>query len=76
MDNNTKKRTMNSAIPNISVASVRKALAVMRELWDKNEPNNPIYLCSKVHEDMSLEEFSFKFILGHHVKRTSKDKKT
>ena len=66
------ERTMTSAISNMSVADVRKALANMRKDWAKHSCVQPFFTSAKLTEELSVSEFAFKFVMGHHHKRHSK----
>ncbi len=61
-----------SAINTMTVADVRKSLAIMRKEWAKHNCVNPFFPSKKITEDLTVSEFSFKFVMGHHAKRHSK----
>jgi len=67
-----RKRVMTSAIEGQSVAAVRKTLNEMRKIWSLHSDNDPVYLTQVLGNGMTVEEFCFKFVLGHHSKRASK----
>jgi hypothetical protein len=69
----TDDRKMTSAINNMSVADVRKALSNMRREWSKHSCVQPFYPSKMLTEDMTIAEFSFKFVMGHHAKRHAKN---
>jgi hypothetical protein len=70
------RRVITSAIRDMSVAEVRKALATMRKIWDDtltDENSRPMYIGDDTLIRMcSVQEFSYRFVLGHHEKRLSK----
>lgn len=70
MDEDDKKMT--SAIQNMTVADVRKSLAHMRKEWTKHSCVNPFFPSLHLSNDLTISEFSFKFVMGHHAKRHSK----
>lgn len=61
-----------SAIGEMTVPEVRKCLAHMRRKWAGHSciqpfmPSGPIVVDSM---KISMSEFSFRFIMGHHSKR-------
>lgn len=65
-------RKMTSAISDMSVADVRKALSNMRKEWQRHSYVNPFFPSKMLTEDMTISEFAFKFIMGHHAKRHAK----
>lgn len=67
-------RTMTSAITDMSVAEVRKALSHMRKEWGKHSCVMPFFPCQTLPhtEDLSISEFAFRFVMGHHHKRHQK----
>ena len=74
MEDDTDERIMTSAISHMSVAEVRKALSFMRKEWNKHSHVHPFYPCQILPEsdDLSISEFSFRFVMGHHHKRHHK----
>lgn len=58
-----------SAIPGMTVAEIRRALSCLRELWMNATPNNPLFICDKLHNNKSIAEFAKEFVFGHHLKR-------
>jgi hypothetical protein len=65
-------RQMTSAINNMSVADVRKALSNMRKEWTKHSVVHPFFPSYHVTEELTISEFAFKFVMGHHAKRHAK----
>jgi hypothetical protein len=72
---NTKKRVVTSAIQGMSVAEVRRGLDVMRRMWRERTPAEPFFLCDPLFNDMQVQEFTFRFVMGHHYKRHNKSRK-
>tara|TARA_Y100000389_G_scaffold198558_1_gene235295 strand:- start:1783 stop:2040 length:258 start_codon:yes stop_codon:yes gene_type:complete len=70
-----KRRNVTSAVPNMTVANVRKALAALRQDWKNQSWEAPFDPTTVVHEDMTYERFAYNFLLGHHMKRHQKSKK-
>jgi hypothetical protein len=72
------KRIITSTIHDVSVAEVRKCLALIRRRWDQRhiDPKAPpMYNCDPVGvQDLSVEDFALKFVVGHHARRTNKQK--
>ena len=66
------ERTMTSAIQSMSVADVRKSLACMRKEWSKHECVQPFFPSKKITEELTISNFAFKFVMGHHAKRHQK----
>jgi hypothetical protein len=61
-----------SAIPEMSVADIRKGLQRLRLAWDKRGPETPLFLSDPLIRGMSMEEFAMRLILGQHLKRHAK----
>lgn len=66
-------RRMTSAINDMSVAEVRKSLATMRREWSKHSCIQPFFPAYKLTDDLTVSEFAFKFVMGHHAKRHAKN---
>ncbi len=67
------ERTMTSAITDMSVAEVRKALSHMRRQWSQHSCVHPFFPCACLPgADMTVSEFAFRFVMGHHHKRHQK----
>ena len=66
------KRVMTSAIPDMSVADVRKALQKVRKSWQAHDAMNPMTTTVCVTGTMSAGQFCFLFVRGHHLKRHAK----
>jgi hypothetical protein len=58
-----------SAIADLPIAEIRRALSKLRESHLNSTPQNPLFLCDKLHGDRSIAEFSKEFVFGHHLKR-------
>ena len=56
----------------LPVAEIRKALSIIRSKWRGSGPLAPLWLGEKLWEDMSIEEFCFRFVLSQHMKRHDK----
>lgn len=65
-------RKMTSAISDMSVADVRKALSNIRKEWQRHSYVHPFFPSKKLTDDMTISEFAFKFVMGHHAKRHAK----
>jgi hypothetical protein len=61
-----------SAIPEMSVADIRKGLQRLRLAWEKRGPDTPLFLSDPLIRGMSMEEFAMRLILGQHLKRHAK----
>lgn len=59
-------------IEDMSVAEVRKALSQMRKEWNRHSVMKPFYPCKTLTSNLSISEFSFQFVMGHHHKRHQK----
>lgn len=67
------ERVVTSAITNMSVAEVRKALAFMRKGWSKHSRVQPFFPCQALpNTNMVVSDFAFRFVMGHHHKRHQK----
>tara|TARA_B100000482_G_C12612127_1_gene299496 strand:+ start:1540 stop:1779 length:240 start_codon:yes stop_codon:yes gene_type:complete len=66
------EKKMTSAIQDMSVADVRKALSLMRKEWNKHSCVRPFFPSEKITDSLTVSEFAFKFVMGHHAKRHSK----
>lgn len=74
MDEDGSKRVVTSAIEGMSVTEVRRGLELFRRKWkERNASDGSFFLCEPVLNNMTLEEFAFKFVVGHHHKRKSRD---
>lgn len=69
----SEEKHMTSAIHEMSVADVRKALSLMRKEWLKHSNVKPFFPSYQITDNLSVSEFSFKFVLGHHAKRHAKN---
>ena len=64
----------NSTVESMSVADVRKALSMLRKEWADHTAIEPICPSKLLTKTMSMSEFSFRFVMGHHHKRHMKTK--
>ena len=60
---------VSSAVPEMSVAEIRRALSKLREIWSHTTPESPLFVCDKLHNNNSIAEFAKEFVFGHHLKR-------
>ena len=68
------KRIVTSAIDGMTVTEVRRGLELFRRKWrDRTNDGCTFFLCEQVLNDMTIEEFAFKFVVGHHHKRKNRD---
>lgn len=67
---------MTSAIPDMSVAEVRKALGEVRKRAQTQTLTHPMHITDDLTANMSVQEFCLKFVCGHHDKRHNKGKRT
>jgi hypothetical protein len=69
------EQTMDGALgspPGLSVAEVRKALAMLRRRWDAVSSGGPAELFAALDlgaRQLPAEQFALRFILGQHSKR-------
>ena len=62
-----------SAVREMSVAEVRKALSHMRREWGRHSCVLPFFPCQQLPDtSLTISEFAFKFVMGHHHKRHQK----
>lgn len=74
MNDANSKRIVTSAIDGMTVTEVRRGLELFRRKWrERNQEGCSFYLCEQVLHDMTLEDFAFKFVVGHHHKRKNRD---
>jgi len=58
---------------NFDVSNVRKNLSIIRKSWVSHSKVIPFYICNELAGDnMSISEFSFRFVIGHHARRHQK----
>jgi len=63
---------MESELSNMTVANIRKNLSVIRSSWEAHSPKKSFSICTKLEKgDASFSEFSYKFVIGHHLKSRS-----
>lgn len=70
------RRVITSAIPEMSVAEVRRGLAQMRQRWEEmlvDSQARPLFVSEDLGiREISMQEFCYRFVGGHHSKRMSK----
>jgi hypothetical protein len=75
-DREDKRAAPTSAIIDLSVAEVRKSLALIRKKWDaaKSDPTAPpLYPSEEIGTGVAtVESFALKFVVGHHTRRQAK----
>jgi hypothetical protein len=74
--NNSKKRVMTSAIPEMTVAEVRKSLGEVRRRAATQTPEQPFFITDSLTPDFTMQQFCLKFVCGHHDKRHNKGKRS
>ena len=66
-------QSMTSAINDMSVAEVRKALSFMRKEWSHHSHVLPFFSCQQLpNTNLTVSDFAFRFVMGHHHKRHQK----
>jgi len=63
---------MHTTVDRMTVADIRKALSKLRRDWSDHSQIHPIYTSTTLTHDMSMSEFCFRFVMGHHAKRHQK----
>lgn len=58
----------------MSVAEVRRGLDEMRKKW-KYKKASSFFICDMLCNNMTLQEFGYQFVMGHHHKRHNKSQK-
>ena len=58
----------------IEVADVRRSLAFVRKTWEEQGCQKPMFTSTIIPIGVSISEFCFRFVMGHHTKRHSKTK--
>jgi hypothetical protein len=62
--------TPSSAVQDMTVAEVRKALQKIRQLWFQSSFNAPLFICQTLFpKHKTIAEFCIEFVYGHHLKR-------
>ena len=73
------KRVITSAIESMSVAEVRRNLALIRRIWEKSINDvsvKPFSLTDELDTNgMTVSDFAMLFAIGHHKKRNEKKQK-
>lgn len=69
------KRVMTSAIPDMSVAEVRKALGEVRKRASVQTAAQPLFITDPLTDTLTVQDFCLKFVCGHHDKRHNKGKR-
>lgn len=63
-----------SAIPDMSVAEVRRHLDFMRGMY-ADRRTCPFFLTDELQNGMTYQEFSFQFVKGQHQKRHARSRR-
>ena len=65
---------VSSAIPDLSVATIRKGLGEIRTKWVQSSPDRPLFICDSLnlYKSLTVQQFAAKFVLGQHLKRHAK----
>jgi hypothetical protein len=61
-----------SAVQDMTVAEVRRALGKIRQLWYQSSPAAPLFICDPLVRDKTIAEFCTEFVYGRHLKRHQK----
>lgn len=56
----------------MSVAEVRKALQQIRDRWKHHSPDSLFFPSDLLFNNMTMQEFAYKFVLGHVERRHHK----
>lgn len=67
------KRVVTSAIANLSVGEVRRGLDMIRRRWRQRSTEQPFFINDSLFHDYTIEEFAFRFVMGHHYKRHNRE---
>ena len=67
------RRIITSAISSMSVAEVRRSLCYLRKKWEDSEEHDFFLVDALCDNGLSIQDFSLKFVLGHHEKRHRKN---
>lgn len=74
MNDEETKRVVTSAIDGMSVTEVRRGLDLFRRKWkERTHEDCTFFLCEPVLRDMNIEQFAFRFVVGHHHKRKNRE---
>jgi len=69
-------RHTTSAIPGTDIPEVRRSLRKMREFAENAHPTQPLALTDMLTSEDTIEKFALRFVLGHHLKRSNRVKKS
>ena len=61
-----------SAIPEMTVANIRKGLLVVRIMYNTSTREAPMFVCDALFEGLTVQEFTMRLVLGQHLKRHGK----
>lgn len=61
-----------SAIPEMTVANIRKGLLVVRIMYNTSTREAPMFVCDALFEGLTVQEFAMRLVLGQHLKRHGK----
>jgi hypothetical protein len=67
------KRVVTSAIANMTVGEVRRGLDMIRRRWRQRTAEQPFFMNESLFHGYTIEEFAFRFVMGHHYKRHNRD---
>jgi len=67
------KRNVTSAVEGLTVADVRRCLDKVRKSWADLDKTH-FSLLIPVNDNLTIQDFCFRFVLGHHRKRHAKSK--
>lgn len=68
------RRSMTSAIPDMTVAEVRRALQELRKKWKDSTEDDLFYPSDPLFNGLTVESFALMQVTGHHKKRHMKCK--
>ena len=58
-----------SAIEGMTMTEVRRDLNLLRKKWSNRNKNEPFLMSLPLENNLTIEEFAYKFVMGHHLKR-------
>lgn len=58
-----------SAIQGMTMTEVRRDLNLLRKKWSNRSKNEPFLMSFPLDNNLTIEEFAYKFVMGHHLKR-------
>jgi hypothetical protein len=69
-------RQTTSAIPGTDISEVRRSLKKLRKFADEALPTQPLCITDMLTNNDSVEQFALRFVLGHHLKRANRVKRS